>query len=240
MIFTLKVDRSIREYAANSASILTIDPSVSEKYGIKVEDLVHVSTIHREIVARVGTPEEEDRDTGLIRLDRFQRQSLNVRLFEPVEVYLVQERLTKKVCLQPAVDLTTAAAHHIEHHLKEEMLHGRTPVMKGSLLFIHFHHSVAGTLYKVLEVEGEFGVVGEETDVILDSAPDSFSGEMDLDVTFSEIGGLDREIRLVQELVQLPLQFPSDLQAGWDPAYQGTCFFRASGDRQDAFSKSNS
>ena len=225
MVFTLKVDRSIREYAANSASLLTIDPAVSEKYGLKVGDLVHVSTIHRAIIARVGEPEEEDRDTGLIRLDRFQRQSLKVRLFETVEVNLERERITESVLLQPAVDLTTAAAHHIEHHLKEEMLHSQTPVMKGGLLFIHFHHSVAGTLYKVLEVEGEYGVVGGETVVILDSAPDSFSGEMDLDITFSEIGGLDREIRLVQEIVQLPLQFPSIYrQVGIQPT-RGIIFF---------------
>ena len=77
------------------------------------------------------------------------------------------------------------------------------------MLFLHFHHSVSGTLYKVVEVEGQHGIVNDGTDLVLDTAPDGFSGTLGLDLTFEDLGGLDREIGMIKELVQLPLQFPA-------------------------------
>src|SRR5713226_4340719 len=106
------------------------------------------------------------------------------------------------------------------------MVHHRTPVVTGSILFVHFHHSVAGTLYKVMEVEGGFGVVTDKTDVVLDTAPDGFSSDRPgLDVTFEDVGGLDQEIRLVKELIQLPLQFPGIYRQVGIPAPHGVIFY---------------
>jgi hypothetical protein len=82
------------------------------------------------------------------------------------------------------------------------------PVVTGSLLFLHFHHPVAGTLYKVVEVEPSAGVVNESTEVVLDAAPEGFTNGIGLDITFEDLGGLDREIAQLKELVQLPLRFP--------------------------------
>jgi transitional endoplasmic reticulum ATPase len=205
----LTIDRSLREHATSSASLVIIDPEVMERNGWSVGDLLRVSTFHQEILVRLDTPNEAERGSGRIRLDRFQRQALRARLYGRIEVSREKERFTGKVRLQPAVDLSTASAHHMEEHLKEELVYQRSPVIVGALLFLHFHHSVSGTLYKVVEVEGQHGVVNADTDVVLDSAPDGFSGTLGLDLTFEDLGGLDREIGLIKELVQLPLQFPA-------------------------------
>lgn len=204
----LTVERSLREHAAGSASLVAIDPAIMAHLGVRAGELVRLATFRRAILARIDTPNQDDRGSGVIRLDRFQRQALQARLQGRVEVARETERPVKKVRLQPAVDLAGASAHHIEEHLKEELVESRAPLAVGALLFLHFHHSVAGTLYKAIEVEGGAGVVTDETDVLLDSAPAGFGGKLDLDVTFDDVGGLDREVALLKELVQLPLQFP--------------------------------
>ncbi len=226
MSIELSVEKSHREYAASSASLVAIDPAVMARHALKAGDLVRVVTFWRELLARVGPPDEADRDTGLIRLDRFQRQTLKARLHERVEVQAEAERAAARVRLQSAVDLGAASAHHLEEHLKEEMVHHRTPVTKGAILFVHFHHSVAGTLYKVVEVEGGSGVVTDKTDVVLDTAPEGFSSDRPgLEVTFDDVGGLDQEIRLVKELIQLPLQFPGVYRQLGIQAPRGIIFY---------------
>ena len=175
MMVELTVAPSLREYAAGSASLVTIDPVVMSEQKLNVGDVVRVATFRSEILARVAEPNEEDRAGKQIRLDRFQRQALSARLFGRVEIERVNERPVKKVRLQPAVDLGAASAHHIEEHLKEELLAQRSPVTQGALLFLHFHHSVAGTLFKVVEVQPAPGVVQADTDVVLDDAPEGFS-----------------------------------------------------------------
>ena len=205
----LMVAPSLREYAASSASLVRLDPAVMAGNGLKAGSLVRIATFRREILARIDAPDEQDRGSGYIRLDRFQRQALHARLYARVEVASEDERPVKKVRLQPAVDLSAASAHHIEEHLKEELVERCSPVVEGALIYLHFHHSVAGTLFQVMEVHPGAGVVTQETDVILDAAPDGFKGNVALEVTFDELGGLDREIEMVKELVQLPLQFPS-------------------------------
>lgn len=204
----LTVAPSLREYAAGSASLVGIDPAIMARHELKAGDLLRISAFHREILARIAVPDETDRNSGHVRLDRFQRQALGAKLFGGVQLERETERSVKKIRLQPAVDLSTASAHHMEEHLKEELVEQRSPVTKGALLFLHFHHSVAGTLFQVMDVQPEAGIVDADTDVVLDSAPDGFKAAVALQVTFDELGGLDREIAAVRELVQLPLQFP--------------------------------
>ncbi len=149
MLVSLAVERSNLEHRASSASLAYLDPAIMEQADLPAGSLIRVTTFWgRTIWARVGPAQEPDRSSGLIRLDRFQRQSLKARLHEAVEVFAEQEQPVARLYLQPAVDLFTAKAHHIEEHLKEELVENRTPVCDGQLLFAHFEHSVAGLLYR--------------------------------------------------------------------------------------------
>lgn len=221
----LSVAPSLREYAASSASLAALDPAFMEKHGLKPGDVLRASTFQRQILIRVDDPNQEDRGGGQIRLDRFQRQALGARLYSSVELSRENAQAVVKVRLQPAVDLGSTSAHHVEEHLKEEMLEQKSPVAKGQLLFLHFHHSVAGTLFQVVEVKPAAGVVTAETDVVLDTAPDGFKGNVALEVSFNELGGLDREIAMVKETVQLPLQFPGIYRQVGIPPVRGVILY---------------
>ncbi len=221
----LTVAPSLREYAASSALLVSLDPAAMAAHGLKPGNLVRIATFRREILARVDEPNEEDRGSGHIRLDRFQRQALQARLYGRVELAPESERPARMVRLQPAIDLSTASAHHIEEHLKEELVERCSPVATGALMFLHFHHSVAGTLFQVMEVQPGAGVVTDGTDVVLDTAPEGFKRNVALDVTFDELGGLDREIEMVKELVQLPLQFPGIYRQIGIPPVRGVILY---------------
>ena len=225
MLCELSVAPSLREYAACSASLAGIDPECLAKQGWKAGDVLRIATFKREILVRIDAVNEEDRGTGHIRLDRFQRQALGARLYSQVELSVESAKPVTKLRLQPAVDLGSTSAHHVEEHLKEEMLQQRSPVAKGQLLFLHFHHSVAGTLFQVAEVQPAAGVVTAETDVILDTAPDGFRGNVALEVSFEDLGGLDREIAMVKETVQLPLQFPGIYRQVGIPPVRGVILY---------------
>jgi transitional endoplasmic reticulum ATPase len=205
----LTVERSLHEYDVGSASRVCMDPAVMAELDLRPGDLLRLSTFHQEILARVAEPIEDDRGSRRVRLNRLQRQALRVRIHGALEIACERERPTARVRIQPAVDLGSISAHHLEEHLKEELVENRAPVIAGALLFLHFHHSVSGTLYRIVEVEGQSGVVDASTDVVLDAAPDGFSSSLGLDLTFDDLGGMDREIRLIRELVQLPLKFPA-------------------------------
>jgi transitional endoplasmic reticulum ATPase len=206
MPIQLTVDRSIAEYKSSSRCLVYLDPAVMEEQQIHPGELIQVTTLReRSILARVGQPVPTDRAKKLIRLDRFLRQSTKTRLNDVVEIQKAKERPVKKAVLCPAIDVSEA--HHILDHLKENFVENQTPLSIGSVLYSTFHNSVAGTTYKTVELEPGPGVITDETLIQLDTI-ESRTPEGVFDITFEDVGGLDREIKLIRELVQLPLQFP--------------------------------
>ena len=107
--------------------------------------------------------------------------------------------------LMPPIDVSTA--HHLNHHLQESFIANRTPLGRGSVVYVTFHDSVAGTTYKVIKAEPEIGEVSAKTKIHVE-IPTTGGIKADEDVTFEDVGGMQKEIKLVRELVQLPLQFP--------------------------------
>src|SRR5262245_20817771 len=116
----LVVAPSLKEYAASSASLVSIDPAAMERLRLKAGDVVRIATFRREILARLQEPNPDDRGSGQIRLDRLQRQALQARPHTRVELEAENARPAQSVTLIPAVDLGSTSAHHIEEHLKEE------------------------------------------------------------------------------------------------------------------------
>ena len=201
-----RVEHGAGDYATASRLLVSLDSQLMATAGLARDDVVRIATeLGRSVLARVGPPHAEDDGSGMVRLDRFLRQALKARLNEEVEIERVAVGPAKKVELVPAVDVSTA--HDLLPHLKATLAAHRTPVSVGAVLYIPFPGSVAGTTYTVHRVDDGSGVVSDATDVELDYH-DAHLVEGRFDVTFEDVGGLDREIRLVRELVQLPLQFP--------------------------------
>jgi transitional endoplasmic reticulum ATPase len=191
-----------------SKSLVHLDPAAMEKYRLKVDEVVLISTEATKypIPARIGEAYEEDRGLGVIRLDRFLRTATQAKINQQIEIQTVPPvPELESVTLMPPIDVTTA--HNLIEHLQEGFLTNRTPLGRGSVVYATFHDSAAGTTYKVTKCQPEIGVVSDKTKIQVD-VPPSGGFRADEAITFEDVGGRQKEIKLIREVVQLPLQFP--------------------------------
>jgi transitional endoplasmic reticulum ATPase len=203
---SLRVERSNIDSAGQALAF--IDPAIMEADGLQAHDIIELRNVFgRYIVARLGQPIPTDRNKGLARIDHYTRQGLKARIGEEVWVErVVTAKPVRSMRLLPAVDVTLA--HELEHHMKKEFIENRIPASVGSVLYAHFPHSSGGTTYTVVEIEDGPGIVTDETEIELDLSV-TVHAETPQEVTFEDIGGLDKEIQLLRELIEVPLRFPS-------------------------------
>jgi transitional endoplasmic reticulum ATPase len=200
------VDHLAGEFAESSRLLAVLDEALMRLLGAETDHVVRITTERgRKILARLGEPNPADSDTGIIRLDRFLRQALKAHLNEEVGIERVMVGAVKRVELTPAVDVSTA--HDLVPHLKHVLVENRTPASAGAVLYIPFPNSQAGTTYEVHQVAEAAGLISETTEVVL-HYHDAHLSDGAFDVTFEDLGGLGRQIKLIRELVQLPLKFP--------------------------------
>ena len=200
------VDHLANDRANGSRMLVLLDAALMHSIGAAADDVVRIATERgRSVLARLDAPNPADENTGVVRMDRLVRQALKAHLNEEVEIKPARIGPAKRVELTPAVDVSTA--HDIVPHLKRAMVDSRTPASTGAVLYIPFIDSPAGTTYEIHNVEEGAGTVTESTEVVLHYA-DSHLPEGAFDVTFEDVGGLGRQIKLLRELVQLPLKFP--------------------------------
>jgi len=183
-----------------------LDPALIESLGAAAGDLLLVTTDRgRTLLGRAIVSGRLARGSGVIRLDRFGRQSIKAHLNDEVKIERWAERELDRVVLRPGADVSLA--HDLVPYIREILLDCKTPVATGAVLYIRFPNSQAGTTYEVAPLKGAPGVVGPQTQILLDQF-DSHVPEGLFDITFEDVGGLSTQVRILRELVQLPLRFP--------------------------------
>jgi transitional endoplasmic reticulum ATPase len=200
------VDHLASDFGTSARLAIRLDPALMQKLGRTVDETVRVATERgRSVVARLDPPLDGDLGSGIVRLDRFVRQALKAHLNESVEIERADIGPAKRVELIPAVDVTMA--HDLVPHIKKVLAENRTPVSIGTVLYVPFPNSHAGTTYEVHQVADGPGYADEATEIVL-NYHDSHLPEGMFDVTFEDVGGLGKQIKLIRELIQLPLRFP--------------------------------
>jgi transitional endoplasmic reticulum ATPase len=200
----VSVDHLASEFGDSARLAIRLDAALMEKLGVKAGDVVRVATDRgRSIMARLDPPKGDE--MGVVRLDRFVRQALKAHLNEQVEIETADIGTVKRVELNPAVDVTMA--HDLVPHIKKVLVENRTPCSIGAVLYIPFPNSYAGTTYEVHKVSDGPGLIDDSTEVVL-NYHDSHLPEGVFDITFEDVGGLSKQIKLIRELVQLPLSHP--------------------------------
>ncbi|MEA2986243.1 MAG: transitional endoplasmic reticulum ATPase, partial [Alphaproteobacteria bacterium] len=201
------VDHLANEFGNSARLAIRLDAELMQKLGLAAESFVRVATDRgRSIVVRLDPPMDDDKGSGIIRLDRFVRQALKAHLNEDVEIEKAELSPVKRIELRPAVDVSLA--HDLTPHLKKVMAENRTPASNGAVVYVPFPNSHAGTTYEIGKVSDGPGYVDESTEVIL-NYHDSHLPDGAFDITFEDVGGLGKQIKLIRELVQLPLKYPN-------------------------------
>lgn len=200
------VDHLASEQIASPNVFVVLDPTSMQELGAAAGDLVRITTDRgRSLVGRLQAAREADGKTRNILLDRFARQSIKAHLNEDVQVERFQARPVSKVVLRPTIDVSDA--HNLIDHIKAVLVECQTPVATGTILYIRFPKSHAGTTYEVAPLADGPGVVDQSTEVTLDYV-DAHLPDGAFDVTYEDVGGLGVQITAIRELVQLPLRYP--------------------------------
>ncbi len=200
------VDHLANEFGNSARLGVRLDSALMQKLGVAVDGTVRIATDRgRSIIVRLDPPLDGDLNSGVARLDRFVRQALKAHLNEEVEVEKAELGPVKRIELRPAVDVSLA--HDLTPHIKKTLVENRTPASNGAVVYVPFPNSHAGTTYEIGKVDGP-GYVDETTEVIL-NYHDSHLPDGAFDVTFEDVGGLGKQIKLIRELVQLPLKYPN-------------------------------
>lgn len=200
------IDHLASEQTSSLSILVRMDGALMSVLGCGEGALVRLSTDRgRSLLARLAAPLATDLNTGAIRLDRFARQALKAHLNEDVEVELAPECAATSIALRPAVDVSMA--HDLLPHIKQKLIEARTPVSTGCVLYIPFPKSSAGITYEARLLKGVGGLVTDATEITIDYH-DSHLADGAFDITYEDVGGLSNQIRMVRELVQLPLRFP--------------------------------
>ena len=201
------VDHLANEFGNSARLAIRLDAALMQNLGLAAESFVRVATDRgKSIIVRLDPPLDADRDSGVVRLDRFVRQALKAHLNEEVEIEKAELGPVKRIELRPAVDVSLA--HDLSPHLKAVMAQNRTPASNGAVVYIPFPNSHAGTTYEIGKLSDGPGYVDESTEVVL-NYHDSHLPDGAFDITFEDVGGLSKQIKLIRELVQLPLKFPN-------------------------------
>jgi len=171
--------------------------------------LVLVKTKHgRSALARLGYHDDNEQVADDALLDRSLRLTLRVRVGDEITISCTETKAVDEVLFVPAADLSRALMEGIEKSLKGAIVDGKTPLSPGVVLYLRVRESQAGTFFKAIDLKGGPGIATEDTVVRVTYSSESQFTEVSQGVSYSDIGGLQTQLALVRELVELPLVYP--------------------------------
>jgi len=201
-ILTLRVDEGERkDVGSGRARLSTRD---RDALGVEIGDLIEISG-SRTTVARVWPSRYEYE--GYIWIDKYIRRNAGVKLGDIVRVRRVEAKEAMRIRIAP----TTAIRFGPDFisYVKERLIN--MPVMRGDVVII----PVLGSALEMVVTHvmpGPYGVVTDRTNVDVRREPVKELERKIPKVTYEDIGGLDKEIQRIRELVELPLKHPEVFQ----------------------------
>ncbi len=221
--------------------VVRIDKKSRDAIGVEPGDLVEIRG-SKTTVARVLPARREDVGKGIIRMDKYERQNAGASVGEPVEVDATEEKVAERVELMPTekvvVPVQAGLREEVEEELTKEHEQDVLRQIKAYITSRARREPIPATPRDVipLEVQGktiagqvlvkfpesllvvsvepeDANVIGPETEVEVKPYSEDLAKAAEIpDVTYDDIGGLDREIELIREYVELPLKRPELLK----------------------------
>ncbi|WP_456481337.1 AAA family ATPase [Methanopyrus sp.] len=239
MPIELRVEKAYPEDVGKRA--VRMDKASRDRIGVSEGDLVKI-TGSKTTVARVLPAKKEDVGKGIVRMDKYERQNAGASVGEPVEVDRAEEKVAKRVELMPTERVVVPVQAGLKEEVEEELtreheqdileqikryLRSRAqqapipathrdviPVeVQGKTIAGHVLIKFPDSLLVVGIEPEDATVIGPETEIEVKPYSEDLAKAAEIpDVTYDDIGGLDREIELIREYVELPLKRPELLK----------------------------
>ena len=191
--------------------IARVDPEVMEKLNLQSGDVIEI-TGKQSVPAIVWPGYPEDRGKGIIRIDGSLRSNAGVSIDDRVKIKKVEPKTAEKIIIAPTEPVRIMGG---EAYLMR-LLEGR-PVTRGQKIRVEIFGHVLTFVVTSTKPSGVV-IVSRSTQIELKEKPVEEITRHVPSVTYEDIGGLKRELRLVREMIELPLKHPELFQRlGIDP-----------------------
>jgi transitional endoplasmic reticulum ATPase len=190
--------------------VARIHPKIFEKLRIREKNPIIIEKVRTAVAWALPLPYDEQ--VNIIRLDKDIRKSVGVSLDDVVYISPTNISAAKKVMLIPTEKLDNIDRSFI--NMIHNKLIGR-PLIRGNVIAIHLFGSPLYLKVKTTSPSGAVYVT-DNTRVVVST---DLVGKIDeVEIRYDDIGGLDREIEKIREMVELPLKYPELFQRlGIDP-----------------------
>ncbi|MHA1915110.1 MAG: CDC48 family AAA ATPase [Promethearchaeota archaeon] len=186
-------------------NIIRIDQETMEKLNIQTGDYMEV--IGKKQSAGIAWPSyPQDSGLGIVRVDSRMQKNTGSRIDDTVELRKVKVEVAHNIVLAPS-GLKLPDNPRFEIFLKRKL--NNYPVTLDDFIFVSLGISREIT-FKVINLRpAGVCVIGQDTVL---NISDRITEEDETStgyITYEDVGGLDREIQRVREMVELPLRHPS-------------------------------
>src|SRR5215212_5856436 len=201
---TLKVAEA--EQRDVGRKIVRIDPEVCERLNRTSGDSLELSSLGKKTSVLNWPARESDRGKGLIRIDGYTRNKLDVGVNDSIEVRKVQSKYANSITFAPTEPLRIVGA---EEYLGE-YLNGQL-MTKGDTIPI----SVMGQRIDLVVISTNPSgpvIIGDSTKITV-SEESAKAVQISREggvpsITYEDIGGLGNAVDRVREMIELPLRHP--------------------------------
>ena len=203
-----KIDKNVLTVAeANSKDvgrrIARVDPIAQELMELTSGDAIEVSSNGKKTTLLNWQGYPEDSGSGLIRIDGYIRNQLNVGVDDKVEIKKVEVNDAQSVTLRPTERLRIIDAERYLANMVEGFVVTKGDFIPLSIMgqrtdFVIWSTNPAGPI-----------IIKKSTKIIIDEKlAKDFSGDGFPSVTYEDLGGLKDAITKVREMIDLPLRHP--------------------------------
>ena len=201
---TLKVAEA--EQRDVGRKIARVDPTIAERLKISTGDALEVSSLGKKTTVLNWPARETDKDKGLIRIDGYARNKLDVGINDSVELKKVESKDARSITLAPTEPLRIVGAEdyltdYLNGHL---MTKGDTipiSVMGQRIDLVVISTNPSGP---VIITDSTKITVSEESAKAVQISKEGGAPS----ITYEDIGGIRNEVARVREMIELPLRHP--------------------------------
>ncbi|TFF87442.1 MAG: AAA family ATPase, partial [Promethearchaeota archaeon] len=186
-------------------NIIRIDPKTMEQLNIQTGDVIALKG--KKVSAGIAWPSyPQDNGLGIVRIDSRLRKNTGSSIDDNVEIERVEAQVAQNVILAP-ISVKIRTNPRFETFVKRKLNNYPVTIDDNILISIGISREIT---FKVISIRPKgICIIKQETNLSISEHVTEEEEIGEVHVTYEDVGGLDREIQRVREMVELPLRHPS-------------------------------
>jgi transitional endoplasmic reticulum ATPase len=193
--------------------IARLDPDTLLHLKLSPGDIIEIEGAET-TAAKVWRADRQDWNTDTVRIDGFTRQNADVGIGERVTIRKAEATKAERLVLAPPEEASVQFGSDAAGMVKRQIL--KRPVVERDIVPVmsstnHPFMRSPGQAIPLIAVDTEpdgVALITEDTEVELREEPIKDIGKTGGGITYEDIGGLQKEIQRVREMVELPMKHP--------------------------------